>query len=109
MTVRVSVRDAVDEQPFVPELPGPVPADVESRLKAIERPSRPWWWRCSGRRPAPALLPIREDDGMGNVVENWAVVDVVPLSGPAAGPAEGWLVYRVRVDAATTSGATPTC
>ena len=37
MTVRVSVRDAVEEQPFVPELPGPVPADVESRLKAIEQ------------------------------------------------------------------------
>jgi hypothetical protein len=37
---------------------------------------------------------------MGNTIENRAVVDVVPLSGPAAGPAEGWLVYRVRVDTA---------
>jgi hypothetical protein len=37
---------------------------------------------------------------MGNVVENRAVVDVVPLSGPAAGPAESWRVYRVRVDTA---------
>jgi hypothetical protein len=37
---------------------------------------------------------------MGNVVENRAVVDVVPLSGPAAGPAEGWLLCRVRVDTA---------
>ena len=37
---------------------------------------------------------------MGNAIENRAVVDVVPLSGPAAGPAEGWLVYRVRVDTA---------
>jgi len=37
---------------------------------------------------------------MGNVVENRAVVDVLPLSGPAAGPAEGWRVYRVRVDTA---------
>jgi immune inhibitor A len=37
MTVRVSVREAVEELPFVPALPGPVPADVESRLKAIEQ------------------------------------------------------------------------
>ena len=37
---------------------------------------------------------------MGNTIENRAVVDVVPLSGPVAGPAEGWLVYRVRVDTA---------
>jgi immune inhibitor A len=37
MTVSVSVRDAVDEPPVVPELPGPTPADVESRLRAIEQ------------------------------------------------------------------------
>jgi hypothetical protein len=37
---------------------------------------------------------------MGNVLENRAVVDAVPLSGPGSGPAEGWLVCRVRVDAA---------
>jgi hypothetical protein len=37
---------------------------------------------------------------MGNVVENRSVVDVVPLTGPAPGPADGWQVYRVRVDAA---------
>ena len=37
MTVHVSVRDAVDEQPVVPELPGPAPSDVESRLRAMEQ------------------------------------------------------------------------
>ena len=37
---------------------------------------------------------------MGNTIENRAVVDALPLSGPAAGPAEGWLLYRVRVDTA---------
>ena len=37
MAVRVSVRETVDDLPFVPELPGPTPADVESRLKAIEQ------------------------------------------------------------------------
>ena len=37
---------------------------------------------------------------MGNVRANRAVVDAVPLGPPAAGPAAGWLVYRVRVDAA---------
>jgi immune inhibitor A len=37
MTVHVAVRDEVEELPLVPELPGPTPADVESRLKAIEQ------------------------------------------------------------------------
>ena len=37
MTVHVSVRDAVDEQPVVRELPGPTPSDVESRLRAMEQ------------------------------------------------------------------------
>jgi immune inhibitor A len=37
MTVHLAVRDAVDELPFVPQLPGPTPADVEARLKAIEQ------------------------------------------------------------------------
>jgi hypothetical protein len=37
---------------------------------------------------------------VGNVVENRAVVDLVPLTAPAPGPAAAWLVYRVRVVAA---------
>ena len=37
---------------------------------------------------------------MGNVVENRAVVDLVPLTAPAPGPAAAWVVCRVRVEAA---------
>jgi hypothetical protein len=37
---------------------------------------------------------------MGNVRENRARVELELLSPPAPGPAEGWLVYRVRIDAA---------
>ena len=37
---------------------------------------------------------------MPNVIENRALVDLQPLTPPAPGPAEGWLVCQVRVDAA---------
>lgn len=37
---------------------------------------------------------------MANVIENRALVDLQPLTPPAPGPADGWVVCRVRVDAA---------
>ena len=37
---------------------------------------------------------------MGNVIENRARVELEPLGPGAPGPAEGWLVYQVRVVAA---------
>lgn len=37
---------------------------------------------------------------MGNVIENRAWVELEVLGAPAPGPAEGWQVYQVRVDAA---------
>ena len=37
---------------------------------------------------------------MANVLENRALVELELLSPPAPGPAEGWQVYQVRVDAA---------
>lgn len=37
---------------------------------------------------------------MGNVIENRAWVELEVLGAPAPGPAEGWQVYPVRVDAA---------
>lgn len=37
---------------------------------------------------------------MGNVIENRAVVELVPLGPTTPGPAQGWLVGPVRVERA---------
>jgi len=58
MTVQVGVRETVDEPPAVAELPGPTPADVERRLRAMEQTLQALVAALLGgvRPPDPAAL-----------------------------------------------------